>query len=110
MIWTLLIALALSTYNEIEISSGTVWAAGDEKIKSSQAGAVLSENSEEAIDSSTLANFDKCRAAIDFTHQSIDQVQAAVAKCKRGATDKSKPLAEPNFDDVKRDIQQQMKQ
>ena len=84
--------------------------AGDSHIKSQDAAATVGGGSGKAIDSRTLSEFDNCLANIDFTVKSIEVVQEEARNCKEISRGKSKPLANPNFEDVKERIQKQVTQ
>jgi len=86
----------------------TQGADSSKRIQSDQAAAVISGGSTNAIDSATLQEFDKCRASIDFTKLSIDEVNQALTTCKEKAAEKSAPLENPNFTDVKQQIDKRM--
>lgn len=113
MVGPLLLAVTLALCNELVLGStivsaqtgGTEGAAtgGDSKrVESKRAGAVITGKPGEAIDSSTLTEFDQCRAAIDVTNSSIKGIEEAVKSCQAVARKKSAPLANPNFEDIKK--------
>jgi len=79
------------------------------KVPSDKAAAMIGGSSSKAIDAAALEDFDKCRAAIDFTRLPIDDVEKALADCKQKANQQSAPLENPNFTDVKEQLQRQMK-
>lgn len=97
-------AIALVLFGQMA-GSAEMALAGD-KITSEETGAAVTGKPGNVIDSTDLANFDKCRAAIDFT-KSIEEVQAKVANCKQIAREKSRPLEHMNFGDVKQKIDDQ---
>ncbi len=98
MISKLPLTITLIVCSQMVVALGVVWA-GD-KVASEEAGAAVTGKPGNVIDSTDLANFDKCRAAIDFT-KSIEEVQAQVANCKQLAREKSRPLEHVDFGDVK---------
>lgn len=120
MCWTPLRILMIGIACQVAFGSVSVWAesahsptTGSVKIDSADTGAVLMESSGmsgRAINSHDLSEFDSCRARIDFTSKSIDQVRSEVEKCRKTAIGKSAELADPNFSDIKLQIQKQTRQ
>jgi hypothetical protein len=108
MILTLLITVALAIGEQMVVGSGTVWAQSG-KIASEETGAAVTGKPGIAIDSKTLDEFDKCRAAIDFA-RTIKEVQVEIEQCKAKAREKSKPLEHLDFGDVKQRLTEQQTQ